>query len=31
MDADWVMKRLVAELEANVRDLYDADGVLLPA
>ena len=31
MDADWVLKRLVEELTADVRDLYAEDGTLKPA
>jgi phage terminase small subunit len=30
VDADWVLKRLVAEAEADLDDLYDGEGNLLP-
>lgn len=30
IDADWVLKRLAAEAEADIADLYDDDGNLLP-
>lgn len=30
IDAAWVLKRLAAEADADVADLYDADGTLLP-
>ncbi len=30
IDAAWVLKRLAAEAEADVSDLYDEDGELLP-
>lgn len=30
IDADWVLTRLAAEAEADVADLYGADGELLP-
>lgn len=30
IDANWVLKRLAAEAEADVADLYDEDGRLLP-
>jgi phage terminase small subunit len=30
IDAQWVLKRLAAEAEADIADLYDDDGNLLP-
>lgn len=30
IDANWLLQRLAAEAEADVGDLYDADGNLLP-
>lgn len=30
VDADWVLKRLTAEAEADLGDLYDDDGNILP-
>jgi len=30
VDADWMLRRLVAEVEADLADLYDADGDLRP-
>ncbi|MBB4004467.1 terminase small subunit [Aurantimonas endophytica] len=30
VDADWLLRRLADEAEADVGDLYDADGALLP-
>lgn len=30
VDATWVLRRLVAEAEANIADLYDAKGCLKP-
>ena len=30
IDADWLLKRLAAEAEADVADLYDENGNLLP-
>lgn len=30
IDAAWVLKRLADEAEADIADLYDADGALLP-
>jgi phage terminase small subunit len=30
VDADWVLRRLLAELEADARDLYDTEGQLKP-
>jgi phage terminase small subunit len=30
IDADWVLRRLASEAEADIADLYDDDGNLLP-
>ena len=31
VDADWVMRRLIEELEAKASDLFDDEGALKPA